>query len=460
MSLDESNIHHYFEQVKKRLITLIQASEYLNISYRHAKRLWNGYKKAGVLGIISKKRGQPSNRKIPNERRAEIAGIISVNYHDFKPKFAAEKLYERHGITISKETTRQIMTEYEIWFPSKKRYNPHQTRPRRRCRGELILTDASDHLWFEERGPQCHLYITIDDSSSEIISGHFEEEETTHGYFTLFTQHIEKNGIPLSVYCDKRGTFKVNQRDKNGITQFGRAMKKLGVTVIFAHSPQAKGRVERAFGTLQDRLIKEMRLRNISTIEEGNKFLPEFLKMHNLEFAKKPSSPIDAHKPLKGIRPLKYILCYKEQRVVTKNLEVNYENEIYQIQAAKLKHDLRKVVIDILTPLDGEMRFEYEGEGIEFKKFNEIPYQPLHSLSEDFQTKGHHKGKKRAYKKQPQSKKKLAKVIDIRGYFEREETLTKNEKQAAGIRLEMRRNESRKDNLEIRSEDAFKGGSR
>lgn len=461
MSLDESSIHHYFEQVKSGLITLTQASQYLNISYRHTKRLWSSYKKAGISGIISKKRGQPSNRRISDEQRAEIAAIISLNYHDFKPKFAAEKLYERHGISISKETARQIMTEHKIWFPSEKRYNPHQTRPRRCCRGELILTDASEHLWFEERSHKCHLYIIIDDSSSKITAGYFEKEETTHGYFTLFKYYIEMNGIPLSVYCDKRGTFKVNQGDKSGTTQFGRAMKELGVVLIFAHSPQAKGRVERAFGTLQDRLIKEMRIRNISTMEEGNKFLPEFFKTHNQEFAIDPSNPIDAHKPFNNAKPLKYILCYKEQRIVSKNLEVNYANEIYQIQADKLKRNLKKTTIDILTTLDGEMHFEFNGERIEFKKFKEIAYQPpVNVLSEDPEPQRHNKNKKTTHKRYRLSNKKFAEVIDIRGYFEREETLTKSEKQRAKIRLERHRSQSREDNLEIHSEHISEGGSK
>jgi len=461
MSLQESNMHHYFEQVKKKLITLLAASRFIGISYRHAKRRWKEYKKTGATCLISKKRGQASSRRISDERRSEIAGIISHNYADFKPKFANEKLAERHGIFLSSEIIRQIMIEHKIWFPCKKSCNVHQSRPRRLCRGELLLTDASDHLWFEDRGPKCHLYIIVDDATSEITTGHFEKEETTEGYFKLFGQHINEKGVPVSVYCDKRGTFKVNQGSKRGTTQFGRAMQELGVVLIFAHSPQAKGRVERAFKLLQDRLIKEMRLHNISTMEAGNKFLSKFFSDHKIQFAIEPASTFDAHKPLNNKKPLKYILCHKYQRDVTKNLEVNYENEIYQIQTDKMKRNLKNVQIDILITIDGKMRFEYEGEEVKFKKFSKMPYQPpVPVLIEDCHIKENRtRSERETVKKQKQSSRKFAEVVDFRGYFETDDTLTKSEKRAAEHRLEKRRNESREDNLEIVGENAFRGGS-
>lgn len=236
MSIDESRLHHFFEQVKNKSLTLVMAAEFVQLSYRQVKRLWQKYKSLGEKGLISKKRGKPSNRRIPEKRRNEIAKIISNKYPDFKPGLAAEKLEELDGIALSSETIRQIMIEHKLWFPRKGKGPVHQRRERRACVGELLQTDASYHLWFEDRGPKCHLYIIVDDATSEITDGYFAFEETTEGYFKLFQPYFQRNGLPVSIYSDKRGVFKVNQGKKKGLTQFGRAMKELGVEIIYAHS--------------------------------------------------------------------------------------------------------------------------------------------------------------------------------------------------------------------------------
>lgn len=370
MSLDESKTHHYFEQVKSKSITLVAAAKFIRLSYRQAKRLWKKYKALGIEGLISKKRGKPNSRKIPEQDRAKIAGILSRKYPDFKPGLATEKLEELDGIVFSSETIRQIMIEYKIWFPRKGKKAVHPRRERRACIGELLQTDASHHLWFEDRGPKCHLYIIIDDATSEITDGYFELEETTEGYFKLFEPYFQRNGLPASIYSDKRGVFKVNQGKKRGLTQFGRAMKDLGIEIIYAHSAPAKGRVERAFETLQDRLIREMRLLNISTIEEGNAYIRTYLAKHNLKYSVVPRSPHNVHLPLKIKKPLKYILCSKHKRTVSTNLEVSYRNKIYQIMVDKTTQHLRKMEIDVIETLDGEIRFEHRGENIRFREYN------------------------------------------------------------------------------------------
>jgi hypothetical protein len=456
MSINESKIHHYFEQVKKKHLTLVNAAGFLQLSYRQTKRLWKQYKTLGIKGLASKKRGAPSNRKISGERRSEIAEIIVRKYSDFKPGFATEMLKERHNIVLSSETVRQIMIEYNIWFPRKKKGTVHQRRERRLCIGELVLTDASDHLWFENRGPRCHLYIIIDDATSEIIDGYFEAEETTRGYFIVFEMYFKKKGLPLSIYSDKRGVFKVNQGKKKGLTQFGRAMKELGVAIIYAHSPQAKGRVERAFETLQDRLVREMRLNNISTIEEGNAYFPIYLAKHNPKYSVAPANPHNAHLPLKNNKPLKYILCNKYQRIVSKNLEVNFDNNIYQIQADKTTYHLRKMKIDVIETKDGEIRLEYRGKKIPFRgenneylqisppKIAEVPVLTTHALSDRqrfYQSQRlyrHHHGT-------------FSQEVANRGYLEREELLTKEEKQLVDTRLAERRKLAREENEEMRN---------
>jgi hypothetical protein len=446
MSIDESKIHHYFEQVKNKSITLVMAAEFIRLGYRQIKRLWKEYNKFGINGVISKKRGKPSSRRIPEQRRSEIAGIISSKYPDFKPGFATEKLEELDGIALSSETIRQIMIEYKIWFPRKGKGPVHPRRERRSCVGALLQTDASNHLWFEDRGPKCHLYIIIDDATSEITDGYFELEETTAGYFKLFASYFEKNGIPVSIYSDKRGVFRVNQGGKRGLTQFGRAMKELGIEIIYAHSAPAKGRVERAFETLQDRLVLEMRLLNISTIEEGNAYIRTYLAKHNLKYSVVPANPHNAHLPLKSNRPLKYILCSKYKRIVSKNLEVNYGNNIFQIVPDKTTLHLKKMEIDVIETLDGEIRLEHRGEKITFKKYGSLLPQLPKSKVENLEFKE----KKPETSKQNQKRSvTFFKVIEMRGYYERNELFTEEEKREVQSRLEERRRNGREENQEI-----------
>ncbi|MBA2727743.1 MAG: ISNCY family transposase [Parachlamydiaceae bacterium] len=462
MNSNESKIHHYLEHVKNKSITLITAAELLQLSYRQTKRLWKEYRAFGVKGLISKKRGVPSNRKIPDKHRSEIAQIITRKYPDFKPEFATEMLREHHGIMFSSETIRLIMIEYKIWFPRKGKGVVHQRRSRRLCVGELVQTDASDHLWFEDRGPRCHLYIIIDDATSEIIKGYFELEETTKGYFTVFEMYFREKGLPLSIYCDKRGTFKVNQGKKKNLTQFGRAMKELGIEIIYAHSPQAKGRVERAFKTLQDRLIREMRLNNISTIDEGNAYFPTYLAKHNLKYGIAPANPHNAHLPLKNNKALKYILCNKYQRIVSKNLEVNFDNKIYQIHADKESNHLRNTKIDVIETMKGEIYLEHRGKKIQIKGNNEsLPVSlPKVIKFTDFKTTDATNKRKRFYQSQRLRRyATFSKQVRDRGYHEREELLTKNEKSLLDARLGERRKLAREENEEIRNERLEKEGA-
>lgn len=370
MNEKESQRSHILKQVKQKKISLVKAAQLLNLSDRQAKRIWKEYKQNGVKGLVSKKRGKPSNRSIPKEKQQKIIRIIAEEYTPCKPGFATEKLKKHHNIHVSPETVRKWMIEYQLWFPRKSKVRVHQQRPRRECAGELVHLDASDHLWFEDRGPKCNLHLIVDDATSAIKAGYFAEEETTVGYYRACEQYFKKDGLPLKIYCDKRGTFKVNQ-GKRGDTQFGRAMKELGVGMIYAHSPEAKGRIERAFGTLQDRLICEMRLQRISTIEEANKYLPSFIEDYNAKFGKEPNNPFNAHRQLDRDLPLKYILCFKSKRTVSKNLEVSYEGKIYQIQDEAQIH-LRRVKLDVIKTLSGEIRFEHQGKEVKLKRFDQV----------------------------------------------------------------------------------------
>lgn len=372
MSSKEIDREFVLIKVKDKQLNLVQASHLLGLSYPQTKRIWSKYKKEGRKSLISKKRGKPSNRTISCQKKQEIIQIIEKQYQYCKPLFISEKLKERHNICFSSEFIRQLMISHNLWVPHTKKRIVHQRRERRKCEGELVQIDASNHAWFENRGPKCHLHLLVDDATSKIMGGYFAPEETTEGYFKACLPYFEKMGRPINFYSDKRGTFVVNQGSKEKETQFRRAMRELGINMITAHSPQAKGRIERIFGTLQERLVWEMRLSNISTIEEANVFLPSFFETYNKKYPEKSTNTPNAHRPLNQEMGLKYILCRKDERIVSKNLEVNHSNQIYQLHPPEeLKLRLKKSKIMVITALDNEVVFEYNGTYIKYVLYNE-----------------------------------------------------------------------------------------
>jgi len=384
MSQKEVDRALVLDKVKAAQITLKQASREINLSYPQTKRLWSRYKKEGPKGLISKKRGAKSNRAVPGEERKKIVRLISEHYQDCKPLFISEKLEQHHGIKYSSEFIRQVMIEYHLWFPKANKAKIHPRRSRRESEGELLQGDASDHNWFEGRGPRCHLHLFVDDATSKIAGGHFDLEETTEGYYKALKPILEQRGRPVNIYTDKRGTFVVNQGNKRGETQFARAMKELGIKMIIAHSPQAKGRIERAFGTLQERLVWEMRIEGICTIEEANSFLPKFFEEYNSKYAEQPSNPIDAYRPLNQGSSLKYILSTKEGRKVSKNLEVQYKNQIYQLSSPTgLQLSLKNTTVSAITTLDGELAFEYQGHLLKYVCYSELEYKEAEICIDD-----------------------------------------------------------------------------
>ena len=376
MSQKEVDRALILSKVKSKLLSLNRAAEQMSLSYPQTKRLWAKFKQSGPHGLISKKRGRSSNRAVSKEERVKILKIISERYQDCKPLFISEKLNEHYNINYSSEFIRQLMIEYHLWIPKKNKSRSHPRRPRRKSEGELIQGDASDHEWFEARGPRCSLHLFVDDATSKLVGGYFTLEETTEGYYRALLPLLEKHGRPISLYTDKRGTFVVNQGKKGGETQFSRAMKELGIHQILAHSPQAKGRIERAFGTLQERLVWEMRDKRISTIEEANEYLPEFFIEYNKKFAERPFDPFNAYRPLDQKMQLKYILSMKEERVVSKNLEVNYQNKVYQLsQPEELEICLKRSKVTVITTLDGEVKFQSHGHILDHVCYSEQEYQ-------------------------------------------------------------------------------------
>ena len=276
----------------------------LNLSIRQVKRLYKRYKEYGPKGLISKKRGMSSNHRLPDEIKNQSLDLILNNYRDFGPTFAHEKLKEMHGLPLSVSSVRNIMILNNIWHPKRvKKRTIHQLRERRPAYGELIQIDGSPHDWFEGRSPECTLLVYIDDATSTIMELIFVKSETTWNYMEVTKSCLLKHGKPLGYYSDKHGVFRVNRPNslaETNLTQFGRALKQLDIKLICANTPQAKGRVERANKTLQDRLVKELRLRNISTMEEANEYLPSFIKDYNKRFSKPAKSPLNAHRIIKG----------------------------------------------------------------------------------------------------------------------------------------------------------------
>src|SRR3954469_2448319 len=270
MSRTEIDRMHGLRDLAAGRITVNEAAQLTRLTRRHVFRLAKAYRERGPSALVSTRRGKPSNRRYPAALRTEALGLITANYADFGPTLACEKLAERHGIHLGVETVRQWMLADGLWRDRRQRLKPvHQPRYRRDCVGELVQIDGSEHWWFEDRGPRCTLLVFIDDATSCLMHLKFVATKPTFDYFTVAREYLERYGKPVAFYSDKHATFRVNTVDAmggDGMTQFGRALHQLNIDIICANTPQAKGRVERAHGTLQDRLVKELRLAGIATV--------------------------------------------------------------------------------------------------------------------------------------------------------------------------------------------------
>ncbi|RAA04702.1 ISNCY family transposase, partial [Ralstonia pseudosolanacearum] len=272
----------------------------------------------------------------PPGLESRVCGLIRDSYADFGPTLAAEKLRERHGIEISKACVRRIMIDAGFWVPRRQRPpKVHQPRNRRACLGELVQIDGSDHAWFEDRAPACTLLVYVDDATGRLMQLLFVPTESTQAYFAATRAYLERHGKPQAFYSDKAGVFRVNARDNaegRGYTQFGRALFELNIDILCANTSQAKGRVERMNGVLQDRLVKELRLRRVSSMEAANAYATTFIADFNARFAKVPRSDFDAHRPLRGDEDLARIFCWREWRKVSQNLTLQYAKVMYLLE--------------------------------------------------------------------------------------------------------------------------------
>jgi len=266
----------------------------------------------------------PSNNRLSQEVKQQALDLLYSRYPDFGPTLAHEKLSEVHQLKLSVETVRKLMMVTGLWKSKRaKKLVVHQMRARRACPGELVQIDGSPHKWFEERGPSCTLLVFIDDATGRLMELYFASAETMFSYSEAVRRYLTQYGKPMALYSDKNGIFKVNIKNAlsgTGMTQFGRAMKELDIKILCANTPQAKGRVERAIQTLQDRVVKEMRLKRIASIEAADQYAPEFIADFNARFAVAPRNSRDAHRPLLSSDNLDHILTWQEPRVLSKNL--------------------------------------------------------------------------------------------------------------------------------------------
>jgi transposase len=364
MSAQEVERVTVIKQVAEKRLKQREAMRLLNLSRRQVIRLVKGYRREGAEGLLSRQRGRASNRRYTEKKKEAIKEIVEKTYGDFGPKFAAEKLEEKHKIKVSKETLRQWMMGWGLWKAKRhKQVQIHQSRERRGCFGELIQIDGSPHDWFEGRSPKCCLLVFIDDATSQLVGLRFEATETAAGYFNLAREYMERHGIPLAFYSDKYGVFRVNQPEAEGEceTQFGRVCRTLRIKLSCANSPQAKGRVERVNNTLQERLVKEMRLAGINDMEAGNAFLLTYMKDHNDRFAVIPSSEVNAHRQtLPDKEVLDIIFSFQDERTLSKNLELSYKKVIYQIKTETMGYRLRGAKVTVCEDMAGEVKLLYK----------------------------------------------------------------------------------------------------
>lgn len=378
MSLEEVRRLKIVQSAIDRRITQKSVSSILGLSERQVRRLVKVVREEGDCGIIHKSRGRPSNRRISDELRGRALSLYMERYPDFGPTLATEKLLEHDGIKISDETLRKWLIAEGFWKKRRKRSIYRQWRPRKECFGEMVQLDGSHHDWLEGRGSRLVLMAYIDDATNTTYAM-FYDYEGTKPAMDSFKGYVRMYGLPISVYLDRHTTYKSSKKlteweevaGIESLSQFERALKELGVEVIHAMSPQAKGRVERLFGVLQDRLVKEMRLRGIKTKEEANAFLEEYLSRHNERFRVCPANETDAHVRLPGYFDLDKYLCIKAQRTVRKDNTIAYNGRLYQIK----ENSSKRVALE--ERIDGSLLIISKGETLKHEEISERPKQEV-----------------------------------------------------------------------------------
>jgi len=359
-----------------------EAAKMIWLSIRQIRRIKKRVIEWWVEWIIHKSRWSPSNRKFSNEFNDSIISIVKDKYYDFKPTFASEKLLQNHSIKISKETLRNLMIKHKLWNPkTRKLPNNHYWRARKDNYWEMQQFDWSYHKWLEERNwwKEICLIASIDDATWEITEAKFDINEWTVAVNNFWIDYFNKNWLPLSIYLDKFSTYKINNPwacdNKDLMTQFQRSMNQVWVKLITAHSPQAKGRIERLFETLQDRLVKDMRLDNISSIDEANEYLKKYIPKYNKQFWKLPKNKTNLHKPLNWLLKdnLNQIFSIQTSRKINNDMTISYHGNIYLLEKNQLIWVYKKEIVTIEEYLNWEIKINYKNYYLNFSKVIEKP---------------------------------------------------------------------------------------
>lgn len=376
MSMREADRLKTIQAVAQRCLRVGQAAERLGMSRRQVERLLVRYRSEGAVGVVSKQRGQPSHHQLVAGLAERALQVIRERYADFGPTLACEKLLECHGLRLSKETVRRLMSEAGMWKPRRQRRPEiHQPRNRRACYGELIQIDGSDHRWFEDRAPACTLLVFVDDATSRLMVLYFAPTETTFAYFEAMRAYLQRYGKPMALYSDKASVFRPTRESEmygQATTQFGRALFELNVDTFCANSSQAKGRVERANLTLQDRLVKELRLHGISSMEAANDYVVHFMADYNGRFGKPPRSTHDAHRPLRAEENLEEIFTWRVPRKVSQQLTLQHEKRIYLLADTPANQALIHRYIDFWEYPDGQLEIRADGRSLPYERYDRL----------------------------------------------------------------------------------------
>ena len=380
LSVKEKRRLHLFASVKRGGMTLHKAAELLKISYRQAKRSYGRFAKEGAVGLGHRLRGRVSNRRRTGKHRATIVQRYRERYADFGPTLAAEYL-AKEKLPVPVQTLRRWLIEEGLWQVTRSRSTHRRWRARKECLGEMVQMDGSHHDWFEGRRPWAVLMVMIDDATNRSYARFFEAE-TTAAAMTTFREYVARYGLPRSLYVDRDSIYRSTRNATIDealaaalpLTQFGRAMRELDIELICAHSPQAKGRVERRNGVLQDRLVKALRLARIATLEDANRFLDaDYLAQINARFQVSPARPTDVHRRVSRDVDLALLLSFQEKRVVQADWTVAWRRRWFQLTAANQKWALVGQRVTVCEQLDGTIRLRYQGRELAWEELPERP---------------------------------------------------------------------------------------
>lgn len=377
MSIEEVKRLGLINKAIDKRIKQKEAARILDLSERQIRRLVRKLKENGETSLIHGLRGRESKRKISEKQKDLIIDKCIERYKGFGPTLAQEKLFEIEKIKISRESLRQILIESGLWETIRKSKRHRQWRERKHNAGEMVQMDGSRHKWFEDRGPECSLMGYIDDATGSVY-GEFHDFEGTKAAMISFKGYVKQHDIPMSIYLDKHSTYKAQREEtieeqlagEKPQSKFGRALAEIGVNVIYAHSPQAKGRIERLFKTFQDRVIKEMRLLKISNKEDGNRFLKKYLPKFNRKFSVSPAGNENLHRRVASWKDINNSLRIKTERLVRNDYTIAHEGHMYQLKTSLTIRGKKVIAVETLK---GRMLVEYNGRDIRFKEIELRP---------------------------------------------------------------------------------------